>query len=103
MLSYGSLQDGDSRAKKGDLSTVIYIRQGHIYTRSSAVLKILGDLGGVWHLTRIGWIIPRPIRDFLYGLISRHRYRWFGKRTTCLLPEPFVQLDTQHQHDGEQK
>lgn len=71
-----------------DLDTVIYIRGDRIYTRSGAALRILNDLGGWWSLFAIKLIIPPPIRDFIYRIIARHRYKWFGRRASCMVPTP---------------
>jgi predicted DCC family thiol-disulfide oxidoreductase YuxK len=68
------------------LDTVIYYEAGKIYYRSAAILKILSGLGGVYGLSRLGWIIPGFIRDVLYKLVAKNRYSWFGKRDFCRLP-----------------
>ncbi len=36
-----------------------------------------------WGWTRIFRLVPKPLRDPLYGLIARNRYQWFGTRQTC--------------------
>lgn len=59
-----------------------------VLTRSSAVLYVLRLLGGFWKIAALGQIFPRPIRDAVYGLVARNRYRVFGKYETCMLPEP---------------
>ncbi|QLY26985.1 thiol-disulfide oxidoreductase DCC family protein [Bdellovibrio sp. KM01] len=71
-----------------NLDTVIYYESGKIYHRSAAVLKILSGLGGVYGLSRLGWIFPGFIRDNLYKLVAKNRYSWFGKRDFCRLPTP---------------
>ena len=73
------------------LSTVIYVRdlqsEGEaIYQRSDAAFAILRDLGGGWQLLAWAQIVPLPIRDAIYNLIAKHRYRWFGKLDACRLP-----------------
>lgn len=69
-----------------DLDSVIYLRHGKAFTRSSAALNIAKDLGGAWRLLSVFLIVPRPLRDLVYDLIARHRYRWFGKEDSCMLP-----------------
>lgn len=59
---------------------------------SDAVIKIARLLGGIWRLATLACVIPRPIRDWLYRWVARHRYRWFGKYDTCPLP-PVNQKD----------
>jgi predicted DCC family thiol-disulfide oxidoreductase YuxK len=61
---------------------------GQIYERSDAVLKTLVSLGGIYRLLGIFWLVPRPLRDLLYRLVSRGRYRIFGVRQSCRLPTP---------------
>ncbi len=72
----------------GKLTSIIYIRNGRFYTKSTAALWILQDMGGLWWLTGIFWIIPRPVRDAVYDWVGRNRYRWFGKKTSCMMPTP---------------
>ena len=57
--------------------------------RSTAVLRILDKIGGVWRILSWSRIIPRFIRDGVYRLIAANRYKWFGKREkeACFLPD----------------
>jgi predicted DCC family thiol-disulfide oxidoreductase YuxK len=57
-----------------------------VFVRSDAALRVAGYLGGPWKLALAGYVIPRPVRDFLYDEFAKRRYRWFGKYDTCLLP-----------------
>jgi len=58
------------------LSSVILVDKGKAYTQSSAAI-LYGLI-----------IIPKTLRDFLYNIIARNRYRWFGKKETCMIPPP---------------
>lgn len=71
-----------------ELSTVIFSHNGHLYTRSDAALELLRQLGGSWSLLYGLKIIPRPIRNGIYDWVARNRYRWFGKRESCMIPTP---------------
>jgi predicted DCC family thiol-disulfide oxidoreductase YuxK len=71
-----------------DPDSVIVVEGGRVYTHSTAVLRIAGHLGGVWRLAAVGWLLPRTWRDALYRYVARHRYRWFGRQESCLLPTP---------------
>lgn len=66
--------------------SVIYLRNGIIYTHSDAVLRILGDLGGFWKVSVLGYMVPRGVRNSLYRFMARHRHRWWKKQRTCLHP-----------------
>lgn len=70
------------------LNSIIYLRHGQIYTRSTAVLWILRDLGGWWRLCGILAVVPRFIQDSFYDWVARNRYRWTGKRAQCMIPDP---------------
>ncbi len=76
-----------------DLQTVLYARQRdgaqtEVLDRSSAILAILGDLGGGWRAAAALRIVPRPLRDAVYRFVAARRYRWFGKRDACRVPAP---------------
>jgi len=75
---------------KQELSTVVLIADGSIYTKSDAALQIFKYLGGFWHLLRVFKIVPRGIRNVIYDWVARNRYRWFGKKDSCMIPTPEV-------------
>jgi predicted DCC family thiol-disulfide oxidoreductase YuxK len=57
-----------------------------VLERSDAAIAIARGLKAPWTLLGVARIIPRPIRDALYRFVARNRYRWFGKRDTCMVP-----------------
>lgn len=71
------------------LDTVVLLRDGRAHTRSDAAIRILSSLqGGAWRLLRALLIVPRFLRDPVYNLVGRNRYRWFGQQDQCMLPTP---------------
>ncbi|MDJ0703080.1 MAG: DCC1-like thiol-disulfide oxidoreductase family protein [Leptolyngbyaceae cyanobacterium MO_188.B28] len=66
--------------------SIYYIEAEEIYDQSDAVLRVLYRLGGIWHWLSFARIVPRRIRNFVYKIIARNRYRWFGRRATCRMP-----------------
>ena len=72
--------------------SVILSYKGNIYEKSDAVLQTARLLGGAWTLILTGYILPRFIRNGIYNFIAKHRYRWFGKRETCMVPSPSVRV-----------
>jgi predicted DCC family thiol-disulfide oxidoreductase YuxK len=68
--------------------SVALIASGQVYTRSAAALRIARRLAFPWPLLYAFIIVPAPLRDIVYDLIARNRYRWFGKRDACMLPTP---------------
>lgn len=90
-IRFCRLQSDYAYAKLGnrakELNTLIYQRNDHIYTESSAVLFCLWDMGGILKFSALYLILPKCIRDGLYKWVAKNRYRFFEKRTTCRLPE----------------
>lgn len=70
------------------LDSLIVVEEGRWYKESDAVLRIVRILGGPWKALGIFRLIPRSLRDRLYRLVARNRYRWFGKKEACWLPTP---------------
>lgn len=60
-------------------STVAYIANGQVSVRSEAFFNALAQLGWPWRALGIFRVLPRPLRDALYNLVARNRYRWFGQ------------------------
>ncbi|MFZ7943293.1 MULTISPECIES: thiol-disulfide oxidoreductase DCC family protein [Bacillaceae] len=73
---------------KTNLNSFIFIENEKIHMKSSAALRVGKQLNGAWKLVSIFFIIPPIIRDTLYNIIAKNRYKWFGKKETCLLPSP---------------
>jgi predicted DCC family thiol-disulfide oxidoreductase YuxK len=73
-----------------DPLSFLWVESGRGYRNSDAILRIVDGLGGAWRLLRILRLLPRPLRDTGYRLIARNRYRWFGRRDACLLPDEAV-------------
>lgn len=71
-----------------DLSTVVLLENNQLFYQSTAVLRIARKLGGAWSLLYGFIIIPKPIRDFLYNLIAKNRYKLFGRQDACMIPTP---------------
>lgn len=71
-----------------DLETLVFRVRGENYTRSRAVLHILGEIGGLWKPFGILAGLPPALGDTLYRFVARHRIQWFGSKETCRLPTP---------------
>jgi predicted DCC family thiol-disulfide oxidoreductase YuxK len=93
VLAFAPLQGATARRLLGvregaDPESVVLLEDGRAHTRSDGVLRAWHLLGGRWRaLSRALRLVPRPIRDALYSSVARNRYRWFGKRPSCRLPE----------------
>jgi predicted DCC family thiol-disulfide oxidoreductase YuxK len=65
---------------------VVLVESGRAFIRSTAALRIVRRLRAPWPLAYSLIAVPRPIRDWVYNLVARHRYRWFGTRERCMVP-----------------
>jgi predicted DCC family thiol-disulfide oxidoreductase YuxK len=66
--------------------SIVLVDDGRFYVRSTAALRIARRLRFPWPLLWVFMAVPRPLRDWVYDVIARHRYGWFGKRDTCMVP-----------------
>ena len=99
VLKYASLQSDIARelltkhnaTSKEDevyLDSIVFIDEDKIYVESDAALRISRYLKQPWRSLQYFRFIPRFIRDFVYRIIAKNRYRWFGKQDQCMIPDP---------------
>src|SRR5688500_8337177 len=93
-IRFAALQSdpGQLLLKQNNLSTTsfdtfVLIDKGKTYTRSTAALRVCRYLTGGWPIFYGFIIVPAFIRDMLYNLVAQNRYRWFGKKESCMIPE----------------
>jgi len=69
------------------LNSIVLLDEMGEHRQSTAVVRILRRLGGVWNVAgMLLWLIPRPLRDLGYRAVAASRYRLFGRKETCRLP-----------------
>lgn len=69
------------------IDSIILYEPGVSYeVKSNAALKIMNDFGQLWQLTKLLWIFPIGFRNKVYDFIAKNRYKWFGKRESCMIP-----------------
>lgn len=73
---------------KNEFESFVLIEGDKYYVKSAAALKMLRGLGGIWKVFYVFILVPRPVRDFIYDLIAKSRYRIFGKKNICMIPTP---------------
>jgi predicted DCC family thiol-disulfide oxidoreductase YuxK len=94
-FQFAALQSAAARRILGSHPTpdplpdsIVLVENGQVYTRSTAALRIARGLRFPWPLAYALIAVPRPLRDAIYSLVARHRYRWFGQRHQCMVPTP---------------
>ena len=70
------------------LDSIVLVEGGRLYLRSTAALRVARRLSGGWPLFYVFMVIPPFIRNAVYNLIARNRYKWFGKAAACRIPTP---------------
>ena len=93
-LRFAPLQSEAGRAllAENDLPTdyfdsLVYLRDGDAYLKSDGAVRIARHLDRPWRWLRFLDVVPRPVRDVGYDLLGRVRYRIFGKREACMVPD----------------
>jgi predicted DCC family thiol-disulfide oxidoreductase YuxK len=93
VLKFASLQSQTAQQRlapkySSTVQTMVLEDEGRVYDESSAAIRTIALLGGVYRLMSVFLIVPRFIRDGVYRWVANHRYLWFGKRDTCRMPTP---------------
>jgi len=94
LFLFAPLQGDTARDRLGiapgaDLDTMILVTgDGRRHDKSDAALRIAMAMGGGWKLLGLFLILPRFLRNAVYGFVARNRYRWFGRKESCRLPTP---------------
>jgi predicted DCC family thiol-disulfide oxidoreductase YuxK len=69
-------------------SIILYIPNKAYFTKSNAALKIAGDLSGYISIVSYLNFLPDSIKNFVYDYIAKNRYKWYGKKESCMMPTP---------------
>ena len=70
------------------VDTFVLVEGSRCLTRSDAALAVVRHLPGAWRMLRVLVVVPRPLRDWAYTIVVRNRYRWFGRKQSCMVPTP---------------
>ncbi len=91
---FAPLQSAAGRALQAEyglnpdaLNTFILVENGQAYERSTAALKVARGLGFPLNMLYVFIIVPRFLRDMVYNFVARRRYKWFGKKDACMVPD----------------
>ena len=84
---------GETTLKKYNINTkdtdsIVLIDEDNHYIKSTAALYIAKELSGAYPLLFCFMIVPKFIRNWIYDLVAKNRYKWFGKKVSCMIPTP---------------
>lgn len=74
-----------------NVDSVILIEHGKAYAESTAALRISRKLDGFWPICYLFTLVPPFLRNSVYRVVAKNRYRLFGQKKMCLLPTPSQQ------------
>ncbi|MES2854101.1 MAG: DCC1-like thiol-disulfide oxidoreductase family protein [Bacteroidota bacterium] len=72
-------------------SIILYQPGFAYYYKSEAVLEIAKDLSGLFYFGTLFSILPTSLNNHIYDYIAKNRYKWYGKKETCLIPTKELQ------------
>nr|WP_314896795.1 DUF393 domain-containing protein [uncultured Flavobacterium sp.] len=72
-------------------SIILYQPGIAYYYKSEAVLEIAKDLGGIFYLGTLFTIFPTSFNNYIYDYIAKNRYKWYGKKESCMIPTKELQ------------
>lgn len=76
----------NSKINLKEIDSIILQVDSKFFIKSDAVIKIIKELRWYWRIFLIAKIFPLKLRDKLYDFIADHRYKWFGKKDSCMIP-----------------
>lgn len=68
-------------------NSMVLLEAGAAHLRSDAALRIARHFRAPWNALAAFRIVPRGLRDMVYGFISRNRHRWSRPADVCVRPE----------------
>ena len=80
-------QSPNDQSSDQDWHTVMLLEDGVLYEKSTAVLRICRRLSGLYPVLYTYVLIPKGLRDWIYDVVAENRYRWFGKKSQCMVPD----------------
>jgi len=66
-------------------NSLVFLNQGKVYSKSTAVLHLCKFLKGLFPILFCFIIVPPFIRNLIYDIVAKNRYKWFGKQNQCIL------------------
>lgn len=72
------------------LDSIFLVDGDKVYSKATAILKIVQSFGGGWKLVKILEILPSSVANWVYDVFAENRYKWFGQKEECMIPTPEI-------------
>lgn len=76
---------------KQDTSSVVFIKENLVYYKSDAIIEIAKLLSGWPRIAVLAVVFPKFFRNWIYDLVAKNRYRFFGKQSVCAIPAKSIE------------
>lgn len=91
VMRYSALQGKTAlerltEAQRLELKSILYFKNGKVLEKSSAVIESLSDVSSCFFWIKTLYVIPAFVRNFIYDLVAKNRYKLFGKSDLCRIP-----------------
>jgi predicted DCC family thiol-disulfide oxidoreductase YuxK len=73
--------------KPTDPATFLFVENGKALKKSTAALAVLKHVGGPARIFSLGAVLPLSLRDAVYNILARNRFKWFGRSDVCIMPD----------------
>ena len=85
---FGKIALKKHRINSKDTDSIILIDNDNYYIKSSAALYIAKNLSGAYPLLFCFMLVPKFMRNWVYDFVAKNRYKWYGKKESCMIPTP---------------
>ena len=85
---FGEIALKKHRINSKDTDSIILIDDDNYYIKSSAALYIAKNLSGAYPLLFCFMLVPKFMRNWVYDFVAKNRYKWYGKKESCMIPTP---------------
>lgn len=69
------------------LDSLVLVNKGQVFVKSEAFFELISIMGGWVRILSVFRIFPLKIRDWVYDIVARNRYKWFGQKDHCMIPD----------------
>jgi predicted DCC family thiol-disulfide oxidoreductase YuxK len=71
------------------IDSIILYEPGHSYhIKADAAIEIAKSIGGIYSLLSLFSVFPNSLKNFGYDFVAKNRYKWYGKKESCMIPTP---------------
>ena len=78
------------------IDSILVFKKNKIYSKSDALITIVSELKFPFNMLSLIVLFPKPIRNWGYNIVSKYRYRWYGKKDNCSFSHKMIEKECLH-------